>query len=170
MDKQQKKTANLENATSADQFLAKWLSDAENERLYREAEIRFDLSEYMRGIRKIAGLRQEDLAKRVGCSQSFIAKLERGGYNRLGFDNLRTYARAIGHDINVSAMFFALPSPVYSGRSSYGELPDALKLDDLLTGRLASLSIETWYAETDQNAAPDRVNAFCETLEIGAAA
>ena len=121
--KAERQKTDLSEALTAERVLAEFCSDPENERLFCESEISLDLSELMRAMRKGANLRQEDLASRVGCSQSFIAKLERGGYNRVGIGGLRTYVRAMAHDIDVSRMFFPIDQAVFSGQSSGREQP-----------------------------------------------
>jgi transcriptional regulator with XRE-family HTH domain len=90
---------------SAEEVSAQFRRNPENERLYRESEIRIEFSERMKAMRKESGFSQVELADKLGCSQSFIAKLERGGYDRSGLSTLRTFALAMGYDINVDRMF-----------------------------------------------------------------
>lgn len=95
----------LTDARSAEQSLSAYLADPANERKFLEAQVRLHLSLIMRSFREAAGLRQEDLARRIGCSQSYVAKLEGGAYGSIGLDLLSTYARALGRDVDVSALF-----------------------------------------------------------------
>ena len=53
------------------------------------------LQELLRKVRADAGLRQEDLAKRLGVPQSFISKYE-SGERRLDFVEVRSVCKAIG--------------------------------------------------------------------------
>ena len=109
----------LDHAETADEVLAEFRRNPENERLLLESRIRFDLSEYMKLIREEAQVTQQELARRVGRSQPLIAKLEAGGYDRMGFSGVRTYARAIGRDFaSIDEMFRPLDSPVYTGSST----------------------------------------------------
>jgi transcriptional regulator with XRE-family HTH domain len=109
---------------SAEEVSAQFRRDPENERMYRESEIRIEFSERMKAMRKESGLSQVELAEKLGCSQSFIAKLERGGYDRSGLSTLRTFARAMGYDINVKRMFERATSATFSLRNGRkGERP-----------------------------------------------
>lgn len=49
----------------------------------------------LRKVRKLSGLSQEELAKRLGESQSFVSKCERGE-RRLDVVELRSFCNAIG--------------------------------------------------------------------------
>jgi ribosome-binding protein aMBF1 (putative translation factor) len=53
-------------------------------------------------MRTDAGLSQADLAKRVGTTQSVIARLEDCDYTAHTFKMLRRIANAVNHDIQVS--------------------------------------------------------------------
>src|ERR1700676_5338640 len=137
--KKQSSDNNLSNPMTVEEALSKFLSNSENERLFRESEIRLDVSEYMRAIRKAQDITQEALAERVGCSQPFIAKLEKGAYDRLGLANLRTYARALGYDINTEALFYPIGASVYTGYSSALSLQEALANEEMLSPKIATL-------------------------------
>ncbi len=50
---------------------------------------------HLRAAREEAGLTQRDVAKRMGRSQSFVAKCERG-HNRVDVAQLVEFCRAIG--------------------------------------------------------------------------
>jgi len=102
----------IAKSLSAEEVSAQFRRDPENERLYRESEIRIEFSERMKVMRKECGLSQVELSKKLRCSQPFIAKLERGGYDRCGLSTLRTFARAMGYDINVNRMFEHATQPL----------------------------------------------------------
>ena len=53
------------------------------------------LQELLRKVRQDAGLRQEDLAKRLGVPQSFVSKVE-SGERRLDFVEVRQVCQALG--------------------------------------------------------------------------
>jgi transcriptional regulator with XRE-family HTH domain len=139
--KAQEMTTDLTRAKTADEFLSEFRSDPENDRLFRESEISFDVCERMKAMRKASGLRQEDLAELVGCSQSFIAKLEHGAYNRCGIGSLLTYARAMGHGIDVDAMFQPLALP-NTGRSAVSAFQHPTTLQSLLHAQLSSFAVK----------------------------
>lgn len=160
----------LGSARTATEFLTEYRGDPENERLYRESEIGFDVAERLKAIRKACGLRQADLAERVGCSQSFIAKLEGGGYERLGLSHLRTYIRAMAYDIDVASMFCAIAKPVYNGHSSCGEIQEGFTLQGLLSDRLTDLAIKSWEKTDGLKLASVKLSTVPERKGIGAAA
>lgn len=131
-------------AMTADEFSAAFRKDPENDRLYRESEIRLEISERMREMRKHLNISQEDLAKRVGRSQPFIAKLEKGGYDRCEISTLRTFARALRHDIDVSGMFVMLEEAVFTGKSSCDGLESAFVLENALCDALPDYELSAW--------------------------
>lgn len=67
--------------------MQKTLKSAENARLVR----------LLIAVRKAAGLRQEEVAKKLGKPQSFIAKYE-GGERRLDLIEFIAISRALGSD------------------------------------------------------------------------
>jgi hypothetical protein len=79
----------------------------ERERLL-EADFEFDVADRLVEMRMNAGLTQEQLANKVGCSQAYVAKLENGGYDVGGLPMVRRFALALGYDINVDLMFVPL--------------------------------------------------------------
>lgn len=134
----------IKGAVRASDYLTKFRSDSDKDRLFRESEARFGLAHRMKDLRKSRGMSQEELARRVGCKQPFIAKLEAGAYDRIGLSSIRTYARAMGFDIALDALFQDIQQPSYTERSSCGALEEALELQNILSGRLATLSIASW--------------------------
>ena len=134
----------MNGAVRASDFLAKFRSDPEKDRLFRESEVRFGLAHRMKDLRKSRGMSQAELARRVGCKQPFIAKLEAGAYDRVGLSTIRTYARAMGYDISLDALFQDIQEPAFTERSSCGALEEALELQHILSGRLSTLSIASW--------------------------
>jgi transcriptional regulator with XRE-family HTH domain len=129
---------------TAREFSELFRSDPERERLYRESQIRFGLSDRMTEMRKQQGLSQVELAERVGCRQSFIAKLEGGAYDKCEMSTLRTFASAMGHDINISLMFYPLQAAFFTGKSSAGELESVLFSQDILCESLSSIAVARW--------------------------
>jgi len=66
-------------------------------------------------LRENAGLTQTALAETLGFTQGYIAKLENGAYDRCGIGTLRTFALALGYDIDLENLF--KPVVAYSSQS-----------------------------------------------------
>src|ERR1700676_868632 len=102
---------------------------AEHERLYRESEVRAVLSLQLKLLREVQGLSQTALADRIGRKQPFIARLEKGGYDRCELSTLRTILRAMSFDLNFEKLLMKLPQPVFTGHSSGDNLEMAFEVD-----------------------------------------
>jgi len=139
-----KESVHHSRGVRAADFIAEFRSDPDNDRLFRESEVRFGLSQRMKALRKQRGLSQEELACRVGCKQPFIAKLEAGAYDRVGLSSVRTYARAMGYDVSLDSLFHDIECAQYTGRSSSNALDETTEMQEVLSGRLSSLSISSW--------------------------
>ncbi len=131
-------------ALSAEEFSALFRRNADNERLYRESEIRLDLAERMTEMRRAAGLSQQQFADRVGRKQPFIARLERGAYDRCGLSTLRTFARAMGYELDASRMFVEGTAAYFSGNSSCLSLEQSFEIVEEQSGKMASISLASW--------------------------
>jgi transcriptional regulator with XRE-family HTH domain len=138
------KKASSPKAMSAEEFAALFRRDPDNDRLFHESEARLDLSEKMTEMRHGAGLSQQELANRVGRKQPFIARLEKGAYDRCGLSTLRTFARAMGHDLSVAAMFVQGTAAYFSGKSSCAGLEQHFEIQDQQSGKIASISLVAW--------------------------
>lgn len=68
---------------------------------YEKADAEFSLIEELIRARSEAGLSQAELAKRIGTSQSAVARLEGGGVSP-SISTLRRYAEATGRKLEVS--------------------------------------------------------------------
>lgn len=55
-------------------------------------------------LRKSQGLRQVDLAERIGVSQKAISKIERGDIENTKIATIRKYVEAVGGEIEVAAI------------------------------------------------------------------
>lgn len=121
-------------AVRADEAVARFRRDPENNRLFLEAETRHDLAARMTEMRRSAGLTQSELARRVGRKQSFVARLEIGAYDRCGLSTLRTFARAMGYDIDPTAMFISCNGHEFSGNSSCSELESPSESNSTIAG------------------------------------
>lgn len=134
----------MRKGKTAREFAELFRGDPEHERLYRESQIRFGLSDRMTAMRKQQKLSQEELAKRVGCRQPFIAKLEGGAYDKCEISTLRTFARAMGFDVSVDAMFYAIDSAFFTGHSSTGSLETAFSVQDDLCDKISGIAVSRW--------------------------
>ena len=105
----------MANYRTARSYIDEFLRDPDNARRVAEKSLGFELTKTFTRLRKEAHLSQAQLAKRVGRQQPYIAKLEAGAYDRCALPTLRTFARALGHDIDISRMFRRIEKPIYSG-------------------------------------------------------
>ncbi len=80
---------------------AKWRDDREFMREYDALEEEFALAAALIKARSDAGLTQEELAQRMGTTQSVIARLE-GGKSRPSTTTLAKLAKATGTRLRVS--------------------------------------------------------------------
>lgn len=76
-----------------------------NRRALDTHTLELDLCDLMVRMRHDAGLTQEELAKRLGYSQAYVAKMENGAYDRAGIGTLRLFALALGFDVDLDHMF-----------------------------------------------------------------
>jgi len=53
-------------------------------------------------VRKVYGLKQEDVARRLHVSQSRVSHIERGDIDTAQVSTLRAYAKALGGDLEIS--------------------------------------------------------------------
>lgn len=72
--------------------------------------------DYLMAQRAAANLSQNDVAQRMGCTQSRVSKLESGTDNELRGADLEAYAGALGLDV---AVFFAKQGMTIADRVKY---------------------------------------------------
>ncbi|MEP7350120.1 MAG: helix-turn-helix transcriptional regulator [Sphingorhabdus sp.] len=84
-----------------EKLFAKWREDPEYVREYEALEEEFALARALIGARAQAGLTQEELAQRMGTTQSAIARME-GGKSRPSTTTLAKVAAATGTKLRVS--------------------------------------------------------------------
>jgi ribosome-binding protein aMBF1 (putative translation factor) len=84
-----------------DRLFAKWRQDPEYMREYEALEEEFALARALIGARAHAGLTQEELAQRMGTTQSAIARME-GGKAKPSTTTLAKVAKATGTRLRVS--------------------------------------------------------------------
>ncbi len=73
----------------------KWLADSEVRKEYDSLKPEFSLARTLIEARTNAGLTQEEVAKRMGTTQSVVARLE-GGRSLPTMKTIRRYAEATG--------------------------------------------------------------------------
>jgi transcriptional regulator with XRE-family HTH domain len=95
----------MSKSIDARDFLSDYLADPTRERIHHEAEAELVLTEMFVRFRKEQGLTQADLAKRIGKTQPYVAKLEAGAFEKCSIGALRTFARALGRDLDFDRMF-----------------------------------------------------------------
>ena len=78
-----------------------WFKDLEFVREFDSLEEEFTLARALIGARAQAGLTQEELAQRMGTTQSVVARLE-GGRSRPSTTTLAKFAKATGTKLRVS--------------------------------------------------------------------
>lgn len=69
--------------------------DPELQKLYEEEQINFEVALAIREIRKRRGLTQEQLAKKIGTTQSVISRLEDADYEGHSVSMLQRIAEAL---------------------------------------------------------------------------
>ncbi len=79
----------------------KWFQNPDFVREYEALEEEFALAHALIGARAQAGLTQEELAQRMGTTQSAIARME-GGKGRPSTSTLAKVAKATGTKLRVS--------------------------------------------------------------------
>ncbi len=78
----------------------RWMSDPEFRKEYEKADEEFAIVEELIRARTKARLSQAELAKKIGTTQSAIARLEGGGVSP-SLSTLRRYAEATGTRLRV---------------------------------------------------------------------
>jgi transcriptional regulator with XRE-family HTH domain len=81
--------------TKLSELKKRWMNDPEFRSQYAEADAEYTIIETLIRARNDAKLSQAELAKRIGTTQSAIARLESGGISP-SLSTLRRYAAATG--------------------------------------------------------------------------
>jgi DNA-directed RNA polymerase specialized sigma subunit len=72
------------------------VADEEGRRLYEEEAAKKELWLQLVEARQATGLTQEEVAKRLGVSQSQVSRIEKRGYDAYTLTTLRRYVQALG--------------------------------------------------------------------------
>jgi ribosome-binding protein aMBF1 (putative translation factor) len=62
---------------------------------WRDLDGEFEILESIIEARELAGLTQEELAKKIGTKQPALSRLERGGFQKANVETLRKIANAL---------------------------------------------------------------------------
>lgn len=104
-----------EGARAYEHWRDQLLADPENRRVYEEEAAKSELWLQLVEARLATGLTQADLAKRLGVSQSLVARIVNRGY-AYTLNTLRRYVKALGDDfqLEVKVCRQTEPAPVPS--------------------------------------------------------
>lgn len=86
--------------TKISKLKKRWMADPEFRKEYEKADEEFSIIEALIRARINAKLSQAELAKRIGTTQSAIARLEGGGVSP-SLATLRRYAKATGTKMHI---------------------------------------------------------------------
>ena len=89
-----------DDVTKLKDLKKRWMEDAEFREAYAQADEEYALVEALVRARTAANLTQAELARRIGTTQSAVARLE-GGRVSPSFATLRRYAEATGTRLTV---------------------------------------------------------------------
>lgn len=85
--------------------LREYSQDTAKAQSLKTHDLELDLCDRMVELREAANLTQKQLAEKLNFSQGYVAKLENGAYDRCGIGTLRTFALALGFDIDLAQLF-----------------------------------------------------------------
>jgi transcriptional regulator with XRE-family HTH domain len=89
--------------TKLSELKERWIKDPEFREEYREADAEYAIIETLIRARNEAKLSQAELAKKIGTTQSAIARLESGSISP-SLSTLRRYAAATGTRLHVELL------------------------------------------------------------------
>lgn len=85
------------------------MADPEFRRTYEEEAAKKEVWRQLIEARQAAGLTQQQMAQRLGVSQSQVAKIERRGYEAYTLTTLRRYVQALGTDFTLEVQVRHVP-------------------------------------------------------------
>lgn len=89
---------------------AQMLADPELRRVYQEEAAKKELWLQLVEARQIAGLTQAEVARRLGISQSQVARIEKRGYDAYTLTTLRKYVKVLGDSFTLEVKVVYLRS------------------------------------------------------------
>jgi len=87
--------------TNFDRYLDEQLRDPDFAARFKETDEAWDVAMQLAALRKVSGLSQKELAKRVGTSQQQISRLESPSYEGHSLSMLRRVAEVLGASVRV---------------------------------------------------------------------
>lgn len=90
----------MRNLTNYEQFVAKKLKNPSFKRAFAEESLRLQVAYQILELRRKHELTQQELAKKIGTTQSVIARIEQGREN-ISVDRLDTIAHLFGKHVEV---------------------------------------------------------------------
>ncbi len=91
----------INKATDFQEYLKEQLKDKEFKRLYDEYGKQLEISYEILSLRKKAKITQAQLAKKIGTTQSNVARMERGQQN-FTIETLSKIANTFGKELQIS--------------------------------------------------------------------
>jgi predicted XRE-type DNA-binding protein len=89
---------NKEGEAAYQRWHKKTLADPEVQKGYAEEAAKMELWLQLAEARQAAGLTQEEVATRLGVTQSQVSRMEKRGYDNYTLNSLRRYLQALGDD------------------------------------------------------------------------
>lgn len=91
----------MENYINFEDIKAQWMKDKEFKEAYDNLEVEYEIALELMKTRVLLGLTQEDIALRMGTTQSVIARLE-SGKTLPSVKTLANFAKATGKHLHLS--------------------------------------------------------------------
>lgn len=90
-----------EGARRYQQWRDEKMADPEFRAIYEEEAAKSELWLQLVEARRVAGLTQQQMAERLGVSQSQVARIEKQGYDAYTLNTLRRYVQALGEGFSL---------------------------------------------------------------------
>jgi HTH-type transcriptional regulator/antitoxin HipB len=78
------------------------LAHPDTRQVYEEEAAKKELWLQLVEARRVAGITQAELAKRLGVSQAQVARIEKAGYDAYTLNTLRRYVQALGRSLEIA--------------------------------------------------------------------
>lgn len=101
-------------SSNVDALVTDLRANPRQERLLAEGSTGVAVTLAFTRLRTDAGISRAELGRRIGRTQAYVKQLESGAYERCTLPALRSFARALGHDVDVQTMLSRIAAPVYS--------------------------------------------------------